>query len=176
MRDEHGVVHDRKFVAEQTGLIMGAPVYAAAAPVAIVARGIEAWGENGRIDVSGDVVDESGQPLNGVTLRVIRSRLVTWDLNDDAAVFWEQVRTRDVNRAFAVDLWNTHSVRLEFSKDGFERCDHYFELMRSDGYAQDAAPATTQPIYATSPLRRQNIRVVMKRAGSTIAAATRPAA
>ena len=176
MRDEHGVIHDDRFLSAQTGLIMGAPVYAAFAPVAIVARGVGAFGENGRIAVSGDIVDEDGRPLSGVMLRVIHSRLVTWDLNDDSAVFWEQVKTCHVDGRFAFDLWNTHSVRLEFAKGGFESCDHYFELVRRQGYVQDATPATTQPVYAPAPLRRQNFRVVMKRAESTPRAATRPAA
>jgi hypothetical protein len=43
---------------------------------------------------------------------------MTFDLNNDEPVFWEQMSTNDVNGHFAADLGNTHTVFLEFAKDG----------------------------------------------------------
>ncbi|MDB5329850.1 MAG: hypothetical protein JWP03_1001 [Phycisphaerales bacterium] len=43
---------------------------------------------------------------------------MTFDLNNDEPVFWEQMSTNDLNGHFAVDLGNTHTVFLEFAKDG----------------------------------------------------------
>jgi hypothetical protein len=34
---------------------------------------------------------------------------VTFDLNNDEPVFWEQMSTNDLNGHFAVDLGNTHT-------------------------------------------------------------------
>ncbi|MGB7161192.1 MAG: hypothetical protein WBD40_24245 [Tepidisphaeraceae bacterium] len=176
LRDDRGTVHDSRFAAKQAhDLVTNAPLLIPFVPVGVVGNGIKASVENGRISLAGEVVDENGALLSNVSMRVIQSRLVTFDLNDDSPVFWEEAKSRDVDGDFSVNLYNTHTVRLEFTKDGFENRDYHFELVRKGGWPWDASSAATQPVYGQSPIVEPKLRVVMKRAPAQVAA-TRPAA
>jgi hypothetical protein len=176
LRDDRGTIHDSRFAANQTrDLATNAPLLIPFVPVGVIGNGIKASIENGRISLAGEVVNENGALLLNVSLRVIQSRLVTFDLNDDSPVFWEEVKCRDVDGDFSVNLYNTHTVRLEFAKDGFENRDYHFELVRKDGWPWDAEPATTQPVFGKGRIVEPKLRVMMKRKVQQVAA-TRPAA
>ena len=173
MRDDRGTVHDSRFAAKQArDLVANAPLLIPFVPVGVVGNGIMASVENGRIALAGEVTDETGLPLSGVSMRVIYSRLVTFDLGDDSPVFWEEATSRDVDGTFSLNLSNTHTVRLQFTNGGFENREYHYELVRRGGWPQDTRPATTQPVYGPAPIVEPKLRVVMKRR----VAATRPAA
>ena len=91
MRDDRGTVHDSRFAAKQArDLVANAPLLIPFVPVGVVGNGIMASVENGRVAIAGEVTDETGLPLSGVSMRVIYSRLVTFDLSDDSPVFWRR--------------------------------------------------------------------------------------
>jgi hypothetical protein len=176
LRDDRGTIHDGRFAANQAhDLVANAPLLIPFVPVGVAGNAIKASIENGCVSLAGEVVDEEGGALSEVSLRVTQSRLVTFDLNDDSPIFWEEVKNRDVDGTFSVSLFNTHTVHLEFVKAGFEGREYHFELVRKDGWPWDAKPSTTRPVYSPSPIEVSKLRVIMKRKAAAVAA-TRPAA
>ncbi|HWE96804.1 MAG TPA: hypothetical protein VG269_22785 [Tepidisphaeraceae bacterium] len=170
MRDNFGTVHDGSFVLNQSKqVVTTAPLLMPFIPPALVFNGVKGAMGNGKIQIDGVVVGEDGKPLDDVTLFVADARLVTFDVNNDAAVFWEQTSTNDINGRFAVNLGNTHTVFLEFAKDGYESRQYQYEI-NSDGLSRDMFRPTVTPVYHASPLVESGLRVMMKRQPQTAAA------
>ena len=83
------------------------------AGIALLERALLAY--NGRITVSGTVVDDSGNPLKGVRF---------WYSKSTNALDWTQMggegsTNEVVDRTFSIDVDNASAVTLHFSKRGY---------------------------------------------------------
>jgi hypothetical protein len=94
--------------------------------------------------------------------------VITFDLDDDAPIFWQKCKTVAVDSRFNVDLPNTHTLQLEFAKDGFSTRYYYFEIIRPGRAPLDVASSATRPVYGANPIESTMHIVLVRRAPTSV--------
>lgn len=115
---------------------------------------------NGRITLSGTVVDDSGNPLQGVRLRY-------WTTT--AALDWTQMggsgsTTEVIDGTFTTDVDNASDITLEFSKAG------YFPARLGFSTREDLSPEEETSFFDPGPIQpphlvREGLQVVLYEVG-----------
>jgi len=74
---------------------------------------------SGSFALSGDVVDEEGKPMNGVTLSVTRRWMGTLTQTLKGTGGSSHTRNRNIDGTFDVSVFGAESVSLSFEKEGY---------------------------------------------------------
>jgi hypothetical protein len=128
------------------------------AGLALLERAVSAY--NGRITLSGSVVDDSGKPLQNVRLRYSKST---------AALDWTQMggegsTNEVVDRTFSIDVDNASAVTLHFSKTG------YLPARLGFSTSEDLSPEEETAFFEPGPIQpphlvREGLKVVLYEVG-----------
>ena len=131
------------------------------AGIALLERAVSAY--NGRITLSGTVVDDSGNPLQGVRLRYSKST---------AALDWTQMggegsTNEVVDRTFSIDVDNAGAITLHFSKAG------YLPARLGFSTRDDLSPEEETAFFGPDPIHpphvvREGLEVVLYEVGEAV--------
>src|SRR5688572_24483479 len=94
-------------------------------PVMKTVMAVDAVASNGRFVIRGDVVDDGGAPLHGVTMTVEATKFLGFDFDppDGSGIETKTRKKRwvkHVNGSFAVRTGRYSDLKLDFSKPGHE--------------------------------------------------------
>jgi hypothetical protein len=121
------------------------------------------WRNRGEFILRGDVLDDKGQPLQGVNLVVGKETSSSW-MFSDAGSPGKSCEYQTVGPTFNVDCKGAGYLRLEFTKGGYRK-----ELVVIQGPGRSLSEQCFPPSWRKPPkVQKEGLRVVLK-------ATTRPA-
>jgi hypothetical protein len=112
----------------------------------------------GRIVLSGVVVDEQGAALQGVVLQIEKAKL-----NNTRTDVLVETETRTVNGLFNVDLSGYFSISLKFEKDGYSSQTVSLSIPFPEHLFLNALQGEE---IGTLTARQENLRIVLKSAAN----------
>jgi hypothetical protein len=117
--------------------------------------------ERNDIVAKGVIVDDGGQPLGGVDVKVVRSvaRKMGWEVHDD------KVAEQTVDHRFQFEVPGAHAVTLYFEKSGFYSQTIY---LKRELFEDRLDQASKQIQLGPAPVQREELRVVMEKQGELV--------
>jgi hypothetical protein len=162
MRNEEGTVLNPRYAMTQArDMATNAPLLFPFIPIGLGGNAIRASRENGRFALAGTVVDEAGTPLEKVTLQITTAKMVLFDLDEDFPIFYEETHDSRINGRFEVNRFAAHTVKLRFTREGYQPREYHFELSGDFGLPWDNATPGATPVYSASPFIADDLRIVM---------------
>ncbi len=123
-----------------------------------------AQADHGRFILQGEVVDENGIRLDGVTLELEKDKLKNFGWESDS-----EEETLIINGTFQLDLKGYAMVRLYFSKDGYYNEKIDFSIQDISGEIRERKKEIEKNIYEGKEVSQKDIdQIVFKKDGIRI--------